>query len=139
VRDIAERLAERSILDPETGCILWTGTAAGRYGQIRWNGEQWPTHRVVYTLARGPIPPGMFICHRCDTPLCIREEHLFLGTPSENTRDSVTKLRHANARKTHCSQGHRYDEANTWHGPGGSRACRACNREKARRLRSLSH
>jgi len=35
---------------------------------------------------------------------------------------------HANARKTHCAQGHPYDEANTAM-LGGHRRCRQCERE----------
>ena len=38
-----------------------------------------------------------------------------------------------NAGKTHCPQGHPYDEANTYHRAyDHSRQCRACNRERAR-------
>jgi hypothetical protein len=35
--------------------------------------------------------------------------------------------------KTHCPQGHPYDEANTHWRRSGWRDCRACNRERARR------
>jgi hypothetical protein len=33
-----------------------------------------------------------------------------------------------NAKKTHCPQGHAYDESNTEHRANGRRRCRACNR-----------
>lgn len=44
-------------------------------------------------MANGDIPDGHFICHKCDTPLCVNPEHLFVGTPQENTLDSVAKGR----------------------------------------------
>jgi len=38
----------------------------------------------------------------------------------------------ANAEKTHCPQGHPYDEANTYRKPRGDRECRICRRERER-------
>lgn len=35
-------------------------------------------------------------------------------------------------RKTHCPNGHAYDEANTRYEKDGSRKCRACDRERHR-------
>lgn len=73
-----------------TPCRLWQGyLGGGGYGKYRKR----MLHRWVWELAYGPIPPGMYICHRCDQPLCYRLDHLFLGTPAENTRDMVTKGR----------------------------------------------
>lgn len=47
---------------------------------------------MAYALEREP-PGVMLVCHRCDTPLCVRPSHLFLGTSADNTRDSITKGR----------------------------------------------
>jgi hypothetical protein len=59
------------------------------------NGEKRPVfaHRLSWVFHRGPIPPGMVICHRCDTPACINPDHLFVGTQSDNIRDCMRKGR----------------------------------------------
>lgn len=96
---ITKRLCSRVNFDDPTGCWLWTGTTRGThplmYGVMKANGQTWSVHRLSYTLANGPIPDGLLVCHRCDTPLCIRPDHLFLGTHADNMRDCWEKGRHS--------------------------------------------
>jgi hypothetical protein len=51
------------------------------------------THRLAWEMVNGPIPEGMFICHHCDNPPCVRPDHLFCGSPSDNVRDAIQKGR----------------------------------------------
>ena len=89
---------EKTMPEPNTGCLLWTGATDRRgYGKIGLGGhygrtEQ--THRVVWACMHGVIPPGLCVLHRCDTPACVNAAHLFLGTKKDNTQDMMAKGRH---------------------------------------------
>lgn len=63
------------------------------YGRKRLGGAQWYAHRYAWYLKHGPIPKGLFVCHKCDNPPCINVEHLFLGTQLDNMRDAARKGR----------------------------------------------
>lgn len=76
------------------GCWYWTGSVAGNgYGAIFYNGKQEGAHRIAWILANGPIPKGLLIRHKCDNPLCVRLDHLEIGTVADNARDMVQRGR----------------------------------------------
>lgn len=77
-------------------CLMWTGSAlASGYGQTSYKGRKDLAHRVAFEIAKGPIPPGMCVCHSCDNPPCIEPSHLWIGTHADNTHDAVNKGRMA--------------------------------------------
>jgi len=57
-------------------------------------------HRYSYELANGPIAGEMCVLHRCDNPRCVRPDHLFLGTRTDNSNDKIAKGRAAGAKGT---------------------------------------
>ncbi len=91
---IKKRLDENYIPEPNSGCWLWLlGIVRGGYGQTQIDGKKYLAHRVQWVRFNGPIPKGMFICHHCDTPLCINPNHLFMGNHQDNMSDAVRKGR----------------------------------------------
>ena len=76
-------------------CWLWTDAPKRRsgYGRLLVAGRVLPAHRIAWRLHRGPIPEGLGVLHRCDTPLCVNPSHLFLGTNADNTHDAQAKGR----------------------------------------------
>lgn len=92
-----EWFMDRITPEPNTGCWLWLrGMIKGGYGVVfKGSRSGRYAHRVSYELFVGPIPDGIIVCHKCDTPLCCNPRHLFLGTVEDNMQDMVRKGRAA--------------------------------------------
>lgn len=128
---LAEKLWQR-IAPDRSGCWLWIGAIhAEGYGVF----DDQLAHRLMYELIVGSIPEGFTIDHvrarGCGHRNCVNPSHLEPVTIAENVMRGDS-LPAKNARKTHCPQGHPYDEENTWRSQAGWRQCRACNRERHR-------
>lgn len=78
-------------------CWVWTG-GKHRFGYGKIDGLD--AHRVSWEIHNGPVPSGMYVCHHCDNPACIRPDHLFLGTQTDNMRDMSRKGRGARGETT---------------------------------------
>jgi len=113
---------------------------ANRYGTIRFEGRQRPTHVVAYLLLVGPLPPDKpQVHHGCEVTLCWEPTHLKAATPKENLMASDTPARR-NAEKTHCKRGHEFTPENTYAkrlrgGRSVARECRRCAADRRRDAR----
>jgi len=75
-------------------CWLWAGCEhPSGYGKFRLNMQHLPAHRASYILHYGEFDRGLLVCHKCDTPLCVNPDHLFLGTQKDNMQDMINKGR----------------------------------------------
>lgn len=83
----------RKVSKSTDGCWEWIGGTARGYGTILFEGRMQMAHHVAWKLANREIPTGQIICHSCDNPRCVRLDHLFLGTHSENAIDRERKGR----------------------------------------------
>lgn len=85
-----------------TPCWIWQGAKTRRgdfgYGYGKLGNKVYYAHRRAYALATGTDPGELFVCHKCDVPLCCNPDHLFLGTPKDNTDDAAAKGRLNHAR-----------------------------------------
>ncbi|GAA3113561.1 HNH endonuclease [Streptomyces echinatus] len=75
-------------------CWLWTGGKAGQYGQLTLQRRRLLAHRVSWVITnRKVLPQVAVIRHRCDTPLCVRPDHLEAGSVAQNVRDVYERRR----------------------------------------------
>lgn len=124
-------------------CWLWTGYVAPAtlrqhgYPHTKIGGNRQAVHRVAYQLFVGRIPDGMNVNHVCDNHLCVKPEHLWLGTQRENVHDAMLKgrLRGGQHPKSECQRGH-YRTPENLTKRGQCRECvRILQRERNARLR----
>lgn len=99
-----ERDAQRfwSHVDRSGNCWTWTASRnPDGYGRVYMHGKHGQlAHRIAWELTNGEIPDGLFVCHHCDNPSCVRPDHLFIGTCDDNHKDKARKGRSRNGWQT---------------------------------------
>lgn len=79
-------------------CWLWTGGRIGSrmgYGNVVvWRGKTtWSyAHRVAWEISHGSEATGP-VLHTCDVALCVRPDHLYLGSDLQNSHDMFNRER----------------------------------------------
>jgi hypothetical protein len=104
-------------------------TAEGRRRSVK-------AHNAVLAAFVGPCPPGLEARHWDDIKTNNWLGNLTYGTREDNAQDRVRNGNDANARKTHCVNGHEFTPENTRiriRDGRISRDCRACDRDRYHR------
>lgn len=77
------------------GCWEWVGKVRSwnGYARMKVGGHRTAAHRFSWELHFGAIPDGLGVLHKCDNRICVRPDHLFLGTALDNAEDRDRKGR----------------------------------------------
>ena len=134
-----ERLLLADAAADLSDCIFWEGLIHSDGYGVLWPNRKthFQAHRITYEREHGPLPEGMIVHHVCENKLCVNVEHLQAMTVREHSILHRTQEHGASfwRSKTHCPQGHPYDEQNTYQARRG-RVCRICRAAANRRWRA---
>ena len=91
-----ERFEQKFLKTP--GCWEWKAAKNNKgYGKFSVRRSVWRyAHRISYMLYKGDFDQDLLVCHKCDNPICVNPDHLFLGTQSDNLKDAYKKGRAVN-------------------------------------------
>lgn len=135
-----EWMVAKLLFDEKPGdeCWLWRGTYIHNRGRPR--GTFWSRdHRHTFTAARAVYERmvgsagELFVCHRCNNPMCVNPSHLYLATNKQNILDAARDGLLPWKLKTECKRGHPLYGENLYITSQGRRACRICNRASKRK------
>lgn len=126
---LPEIIEARIIPEPMSGCWIWLGPLRDNkegYGGASYQGKTYRAHKLVYQLLRAEVSKGLTLDHLCRNRICCNPDHLEPTTWKINIHRGIG-VAPKNLAKSHCPQGHLYDEANTYHW-NNQRFCRTCSR-----------
>lgn len=131
-----DRFLAKFQVDNDDACWLWLAAINdGGYGifHLAKTGKSVRAHRYSYEFFVGNIEEGLDVDHVCRVRACINPYHLEPVTRQVNLLRGIG-LPALEILRTHCPQGHPYNMANTHIRKSGARRCRACDRERYRKL-----
>lgn len=100
----SEQLRAAQLLNYEvvkSGCWFWQGgTSPDGYGKVKRFGKTIRAHRLFYEHHVEPVPEGLWVLHKCDNPLCVNPDHLWVGTQLDNEQDKDAKGRRPEPKNT---------------------------------------
>lgn len=122
-------IAQRCEPVTESGCWIWLGgeTSSG-HGKAKIAGVTTrKAHRISWLAKHGSLPKQL-MCHKCNTPLCVNPDHLYIGTHKSNAQDKKETIDSSYAAGLECLHGHPMKEGDDsiYVTPQGYKVCRRC-------------
>lgn len=106
IKDLQTAFERHISPEPNSGCWFWTGPLSkkrGDYGVVTHRPShtvQQRAHRISWKLYRNPnITEKEHVLHKCDNPICVNPDHLFVGDQALNMEDMAYKKRQAMSNK----------------------------------------
>jgi hypothetical protein len=138
-------ISDHTVRGKKPGCNYWRGPKGGTYPypKISIRGRLYLITTLILWIEgriKKPISGDGWKkchCHTCDDGRCINPDHIFISNHSGNMQDEVKKGRHRNSRKTTCKNGHSLTNPLNVRKNGTARKCRACQRERYRRVSGI--
>lgn len=125
---VEERFWQHTAVAGPDECWLWKLRPTSRgYGRMTTPlGSSTPAHRVSVLLSGREIPDDHVVDHICRNRMCVNPSHLRVVTPKINGLENNISPPAMNAKRTHCSKGHEFNETNSFVSKRGWRVCRPC-------------
>lgn len=128
------------------GCWLWIAAKdRDGYGQFHIGNKQFKAHRVSWFIKNGVIKPKHVVDHLCRNRSCVNPKHLRTVTCAVNALNNNIGPSAINAVKTHCINGHEFNNKNTLSfkrkdnsSNRTRRVCRVCSKLRQRKYRARS-
>lgn len=132
-QEYKKRFFDKVVKIPFDDCWYWTGQInTSGYAYFKMRQKYYVASRISYAIHNGDMPQNRLALHKCDNPICVNPDHIFLGTDLDNNRDMANKGRRIehNSLKTHCVRGHELSGENLIIEEKVKRRCRICRRAK---------
>lgn len=86
----SDYIKQRVDIKNETGCWLWKGKKICGYGNARFKGITYPSHRLSYFAANKiNLDRAIKVRHKCRETSCCNPSHLNAGTAKDNAQDRI--------------------------------------------------